>query len=213
MKKITKISLIIILSFIIIGSTVNIVSPYRATVTKAEGMVLKKDNYQNIWVPVSKGDILDDGDSLRTKENSYAELKFSDGSIVKVSENTDLSIYKDYLSLAIGYIRLYITKLFPNFEVRTPSAVAGVRGTEFSVEVLIDQTTIVTVYEGEVDVTAQGKTIRLKKGESGVVRPKSPPTMNKGVSKDDIEKGKSSSHGSGNKGSAKEDESNHPFER
>lgn len=212
MKRIAKISLIIILSFIIIGGTVNIVSPYRATLTKVEGTVLKKDNFQNIWVPANRGDILDDGDFLRTRENSYAELKFSDGSIVKVSENTEVSLYKDYLSLAIGYIRLYITKLFPNFEVRTPSAVAGVRGTEFSVEVLDDQTTIVTVYEGEVDITAQGKTIRLRKGESGIVRPKSPPAINRGETRGNIEKDKGSSHHLENRESGK-GESNHPFGR
>lgn len=211
MKRTVKISLVIILSFIIIGSTVNIVSPYKATITRVEGTVLKKIGSQNIWSLANKGDVLDSGDSLRTKENSYAELRFSDGSIVKVSENTEVSIYKDYLSLAIGYIRLYITKLFPNFEVRTPSAVAGVRGTEFSVEVLEDQTTIVTVYEGEVDVTAQGKTLRLRRGESGIVKPKSPPAMNRGETRGNIEKDKGSSHGSGNKESGKGE--GHPFGR
>lgn len=98
MKRTVKISLVIILSFIIIGSTVNIVSPYKATITRVEGTVLKKIGSQNIWSLANKGDVLDSGDSLRTKENSYAELRFSDGSIVKVSENTEVSIYKDYLS-------------------------------------------------------------------------------------------------------------------
>ncbi len=174
----SKVFLILIIALTIMGSSINIVSPYKATITRIEGTVLKKINPHNIWIPVNKGDILDSGDSLKTRENSYAELRFSDGSIVKISPDTEVSIYKDYISLAIGYIKLYITKLFPNFEVRTPSAIAGVRGTEFSVEVLEDQTTIVTVYEGEVDLTAQGRTLRLRKGESGIVRPKSPPEIN-----------------------------------
>ncbi|MBC7320399.1 FecR domain-containing protein [bacterium] len=191
--KILRVSLILIM-VLIIGSSINIVSPYRATVIKIEGTVLKKVNLQNIWVPVNKGDILDSGDSLKTGENSYAELRFSDGSTVKINPETEVSIYRDYLSLAIGYVRLYITKLFPNFEVRTPSAIAGVRGTEFSVEVLEDQTTIVTVYEGEVDVTAQGRTLRLRKGESGIVKPKSPPEINPVGEKGRNDRGESAQH-------------------
>lgn len=191
--KILRVSLILIM-VLIIGSLINIVSPYRVTVIKIEGTVLKKVNLQNIWVPVNKGDILDSGDSLKTGENSYAELRFSDGSTVKINPETEVSIYRDYLSLAIGYIRLYITKLFPNFEVRTPSAIAGVRGTEFSVEVLEDQTTIVTVYEGEVDVTAQGRTLRLRKGESGIVKPKSPPEINPVGEKRRNDRGESAQH-------------------
>lgn len=179
--KVSRVFFILIIALTIMGSSINIVSPYRATIIKIEGTVLKRINPQNIWISANKGDILDDGDSLKTKENSYAELRFSDGSIVKINPETEVSIYKDYFSLAIGYIRLYITKLFPNFEVRTPSAIAGVRGTEFSVEVLNDQTTIVTVYEGEVDVTAQGRTLRLRKGESSIIRPKSPPEINPSV--------------------------------
>lgn len=160
----------------ILGSTVNIVSPYKAILNKVEGTVLKKDNSNGLWISAIKGDIFGDGSSLKTKENSYGELKFSDGSITEIKANTQVSIYKDYLSLTIGYIKLYITKLFPNFEVRTPTAIAGVRGTEFSVEVLPDQTTLVVVYEGEVDVTAEGKTLRIKKGESTIVKPHSQPS-------------------------------------
>ena len=197
MKKIIKIFLALIVGSFIIGGSINIVSPYRATIIKREGVVLRKDISQNIWVYADKGDVLDNGDSLKTGKNSYAELEFSNGSRVKISQETEVSIYKDYFSLAIGYVRLYITKLFPNFEVRTPSAIAGVRGTEFTVEVLEDQTTIVTVYEGEVDVMAQGKTLRLRKGESGIVRPKSPPAINRGEIRGKDEREGNLSHGSG----------------
>ena len=197
MKKIIKIFLVLIVGCFIVGGSINIVSPYRATIIKREGVVLRKDISQNIWVYADKGDVLDNGDSLKTGKNSYAELEFSNGSRVKISQETEVSIYKDYFSLAIGYVRLYITKLFPNFEVRTPSAIAGVRGTEFTVEVLEDQTTIVTVYEGEVDVMAQGKTLRLRKGESGIVRPKSPPAINRGEIRGKDEREGNLSHGSG----------------
>lgn len=175
MKKFFKIFFLILFICILLGSTVNIASRYRAIITRIDGAVLKKDVSRNIWIPAKVGDILDNGDSLKTEKDGYTELKFEDGSIVKVGANTELNIYKNYLFLAIGYIKLYITKLFPNFEVRTPSAIAGVRGTEFSVEVLQDMTTLVTVYEGEVELTAQNRTIRLRKGESGIAKPDSPP--------------------------------------
>ncbi|MGC9064013.1 MAG: FecR domain-containing protein, partial [bacterium] len=104
-----------------------------------------------------------------------ARLKFSDGSIVEVGQDTNVNMYDNYLFLTIGIIKSYITKLFPNFEVRTPTAIAGVRGTEFTVEVLSDQTTIVSVYEGIVEVTTKERTIKLKKGETTIVKPPTQP--------------------------------------
>jgi hypothetical protein len=154
----------------LLGGTINIVSPYNATLTGISGDVCRKRHRESIWVTANNRDILSPGDELKTGYNSKAKLRFSNGSIVEVGAETKVSIYENYLFLAIGLIKSYITKFFPNFEVRTPTAIAGVRGTEFTVEVLPDQTTIVSVYEGIVDVTTEGKTVRLKKGETTIVR-------------------------------------------
>jgi len=169
-----RIILLILLSFLM-GGTINIVSPYNAIVTGISGDVYRKTHNETIWTIVEDGDVLVPGDQLKTGYNSKARLKFSDGSTVEVGQETSVNIYDNYLFLAIGIIKSYITKLFPNFEVRTPTAIAGVRGTEFTVEVLSDQTTIVSVYEGIVEVTTKERTIKLGKGETTIVKPSNHP--------------------------------------
>ncbi|MGB9682108.1 MAG: FecR family protein [bacterium] len=173
-KATSRIILLILISFLV-GGTINIVSPYNAIITGISGEVYKKRYNDSVWVIVKDGDILIPGDQLKTVYNSRARLKFSDGSIVEVGQDTNVNIYDNYLFLTIGIIKSYITKLFPNFEVRTPTAIAGVRGTEFTVEVLSDQTTIVSVYEGIVEVTTKERTIKLKKGETTIVKPPTQP--------------------------------------
>jgi tetratricopeptide (TPR) repeat protein len=61
------------------------------------------------------------------------------------------------------------------FRVETPSAVAAVRDTHFSVEVGEDQRTRVSVAEGEVEVTAQGESVTVVAGQQTIVEPGQPP--------------------------------------
>lgn len=111
------------------------------------------------------------GDIVRTKSNSFAEIVFNDGAVLKVSESSRVEI-KDYeltendkrksglLRLLRGKIRATVPKtlgrIIPisrgpsNFEVETPTAVAGARGTDFFV--WFDRgTTGVFVLDGTVE--------------------------------------------------------------
>ena len=89
-------------------------------------------------------------DLLKTDQDSRAEILFVDGSRVRVSPNSDLEITeylyspeqkkrKSVLSLWAGKARFIVNKLIDfdqkEFEVQTPSGTAGVRGTDFVVEV------------------------------------------------------------------------------
>lgn len=121
--------------------------------------------------PVGRDATVAAGDIVRTKSNSFAEIVFSDGAVLKISENSRVEI-KDYvltgndkrksglLRLIRGKIRATIPKtlgsIIPvsigpsNFEVETPTAVAGVRGTDFFV--WFDRgTTGVFVLDGTVE--------------------------------------------------------------
>lgn len=102
-------------------------------------------------VAVREGDEVSPGDAVRTKKNSFAEIVFNDETRLRLAANTRVVI-KDYtlsesnerkgatLRLLRGKIRATVPKVFggiipvsgrSNFEVETPTAVAGVRGTDF----------------------------------------------------------------------------------
>jgi hypothetical protein len=62
------------------------------------------------------------------------------------------------------------------FTVETGNAVAAVRDTRFSVQVT-DGTTLVSVAEGELTLTALGQTVTVKAGEQAAVEPDRPPSL------------------------------------
>lgn len=94
------------------------------------------------------------GDILRSKSASFAEVSFNDGTVLRLARNTRVEI-KDFsvsaagrreagsLRLIRGKIRAIVPRTFGSiipvssarstFEVETPTAVAGVRGTDFIV--------------------------------------------------------------------------------
>lgn len=99
------------------------------------------------------------GDSVITGEDSRAEISFQDGSAVRISDRARLVVQQAdtlrSLKLFWGKVWARIAKLSSSkncFQVETPTAVAGVRGTVFRVEIQADSTTRVAVEEGEVEV-------------------------------------------------------------
>jgi hypothetical protein len=100
------------------------------------------------------------GDSVMTGKDSKAEVSFMDGTSVRISERTRLVVAQAdtlrSLKLLWGKLWAKVAKLSSaqcRFQVETPTAVAGVRGTVFRVEVDPDAATRVAVEEGEVEVS------------------------------------------------------------
>jgi len=104
------------------------------------------------WIAAAVGMELNEGDIIKTAADSAAVLNL-DGSgetaTVHISESSQLKIprltgdkekgtQKTLLDLAIGKILIRARKLHSEeekFEVKTPTTIVGVRGTEFAVEV------------------------------------------------------------------------------
>jgi len=84
-----------------------------------------------------------------------------DGHKVHLEPHSTLTLEKEDLSfLAEGILaarRLLIEKYGKKFEVRTPSAVLGVRGTEYTIDSTMDGTAV-EVHEGSVEVWDLKKT-------------------------------------------------------
>lgn len=111
------------------------------------------------------GDRLEPGSDVRTGASGRVRLRFLDGSTVVVSDRTVLKIERFELADARRSAATLLLesgligqKVAPSaggsWEVRTPTAVTAVRGTEFSVEAHPDYGTEVNVQSGKVEVEA-----------------------------------------------------------
>lgn len=104
------------------------------------------------------------GDKVKTAKNSRCEIKFADGSVVRIDQNSIYTIEQSAISqkskkvnssLSIGSLWANIKKLVTSndsWNLRGPSAVVAVRGTIYRMEAAADKTAKVLVYEGSVNV-------------------------------------------------------------
>ncbi|MFM0551793.1 FecR domain-containing protein [Paraburkholderia sediminicola] len=122
---------------------------------------------KNPYVPLAEGTTLGEGDRIRTGDNGFVTLELPDGSHVTVGQNglldigtlrrTTLTGAGDrMLQLKNGEVESQVThatKKDDRFQIRSPSVVAGVRGTRFKVAYDGDaRTTAVEVLDGAVGV-------------------------------------------------------------
>lgn len=114
---------------------------------------------------------LNDGDELRTARASTAEIYMDDGTKVKLAPVSAFRMSSEdkegvSLGLYFGRVRSWVKKFSRKFEVRTPSAVCAVRGTDFMVSADEGGNTRVEVYEGSVLTgDSQGRTMLVRQGE------------------------------------------------
>ncbi len=120
--------------------------------------------------------ILEKGDMIKTDLNGEAEVLIGEGSVIRLSPNTEITINEKTLSslweqevnvsVNQGKIWFRILKIFDNnsvWEVETPNVVATVRGTAFGIEVLNSEEVNVFVAESEVIVENKNKEMPLRK--------------------------------------------------
>jgi hypothetical protein len=131
------------------------------------------------------GTVLYEGDTLKAAKGSRAKLLMVDDSIITIAESTELKLSEyrlddrqktrnSTLSLITGKVRLLVSKLVAHrsqYQVQTPTAVMGVRGTSVIVWTETDPatgktTTFMLVLDGEISVTGAGVT---KDASAGMV--------------------------------------------
>jgi hypothetical protein len=124
------------------------------------------------------GDQLQNNDQLESRDDSYAAIKFIDGSsVVKLFPNSILKIQankennelakKSYLQ--VGNMWSNVMKKTGAFEIETPTTVVSVKGTKFLLEVSETGATNVFTFDGEVEITNKkdGKRATVKPGQKG----------------------------------------------
>ncbi|MEE9542904.1 MAG: FecR domain-containing protein [Thermodesulfobacteriota bacterium] len=152
---------------------------YVARITNFNGqvVVLKVNDLRARPAYIDQG--IEIGDILRTQKDSKAEITFTDGTVVGVAENTKINVMdylvegserkKGLIRLSRGKIRAIVTKASKGkrpgqFNVVTPTAVTGVRGTDFFL--IHDKGyTKLAVKEGSVDIYNPTKCDQIVEGE------------------------------------------------
>ncbi len=170
MKKIL-LSLIVLLLFCI-----NLSASVAITL-KAVGDVslIREENVSK----AENGTELENNDQLETKKNSYAAVKFVDGSsVIKVFPNSVLTINAEEgedkklnkkTNLKVGELWAKVTKKTGGFVIDTPTTVVSVKGTSFNVDVDENGITVVNTFEGSVEMKNKkdGKSAIIGAGKHG----------------------------------------------
>ena len=112
---------------------------------------------------------------VRTLSDSSASVAFFEGEIIRLEENTEISIKElnekeITINQVTGFTWNKITKLsgIEDYSIETPTTVATVRGTEFAV--IIDGETKIMVKDGTVRLKMEGDEIDVSTNEKVIAR-------------------------------------------
>jgi hypothetical protein len=107
-------------------------------------------------------------DGVRTLEKSQAQVKLPSGEVLRLFENSLLIVkpekMEDQAELLAGEVRSSKTKIITAETVVKPQITAKSEAPDFKTKIKADKTTLVEVYKGVIDVTAQGKTVTVSEG-------------------------------------------------
>jgi hypothetical protein len=156
-----------------------------ATVREVVNKVAAHARPEDNWQPAAAGMVVYGGGQVRTGADSSARIELLEG-VVRLSAETVFTVKESIarrgkllttLFLQQGRLWTHLTTDQPHeFTVGTGNAVAAVRDTRFSVSFEGD-TTLVSVAEGEVMVTAQGQTVTVRAGQQIIVADRQPPSQ------------------------------------
>jgi FecR protein len=157
--------------------------------TAYDGKVYQTHWEENVVRPVRLATPVYMNDHFETDLSSKATFTFDDGSTLTLAEGSIVNITKHIydpskdlrqtiIHLSRGTVRFVVTKGKARgsmFKVITPTAIAGVRGTEFVVDVAPDGKTNFLVLEGQIETKSmlpgrdRAKTYYVSAGENQIV--------------------------------------------
>ncbi len=120
---------------------------------------------------LAQGDTLEQGERIRTGKGARIEIRLPDSSFIRFDEETSFELEAVSLDKAdrkrdirvrviLGKAWAKVSRLFSNrghFSLSTKTAVAGVRGTVYRMNVNQDNSAVVKVYLGEVVVQSKAQ--------------------------------------------------------
>lgn len=136
-----------------------------AKVTRLRGKVEVKYGKKGGFEKVGKGTALKPGAVVRTGRRSRVEIRLADNSVIRLGSKSAMTLKQSMFDGSDKKVqaRLWGGKAYAlvnaltgddsSFEIKTSTAVAGVRGTAFRINANEDKSTVVRVYTGAVAVS------------------------------------------------------------
>jgi len=158
-------SAIALLSLCILAGAAGARAEEEGTVIGLSGTVTMLAPGDSLGTPLKIGDAVADGSTLLTADASMAKVVFRKA-VLTIGENTELKIerhryardtglFEGIISLGKGMLRSQVDPqegTGSTFQVKSWNTIAGVRGTDFTVETIPDTFTRVYVYEGAIEL-------------------------------------------------------------
>lgn len=144
-------------ALLLLSPAVQAVVPFtQATVTRMQNTVTYGETVARARRPAQTGDVVKADSYLLTETDSRAELKYADGSLVRIGQNTVFTFEADTrtLSLEKGSLIFYIPKGQGGGTVRTASITAAITGTIGKVA-----DNMIAILEGEVKLVPSGRIV------------------------------------------------------
>ena len=158
----------------------------QAEVTYLQGKAEILPKEETAWKPLMVGKLLSPEDEGRTGEKSRIEIRLPDRSILRFDQRTHFKMKTLFfdppqgsreikVEVPLGKTWANVRKAFgakKTFEVASANAVAGVRDTVWRMSVETDQSTLIRVYEGTVEVYSPFVKADYKPEEGGFKTPR-----------------------------------------
>ena len=156
-----SINITLILISLLVFSTLAGEARVVAAISSMKGDVQIRAVNERKYVSAYKGQMIRSGDWIKTDLNVFLAIIFLDGSNIKIREKTEIEINSSRLGAKQLMTQMYISEgqtwnkvskgNDSEFEIKTPTAVASVKGTEFNIDFNdLTESTTLTVIEGEV---------------------------------------------------------------
>jgi tetratricopeptide (TPR) repeat protein len=155
--------------------------PQVARAASVQGTVEVRRAQAADWQPVKLNDAFCPGDTIRVQERSRANVTLLDQSVLRLNAGATITIEapKDERTSVVDLVRgaaHFFSRGPRSLDVKTPFTVAGVRGTEFYVNVEPDRA-LLTIFEGLVVADSSAGSLSLASGQSAVAERGQPPVL------------------------------------
>ncbi len=162
-----------------------------AQVKNVQGPVTVKRTSTSEKLLVKYGMRLSEGDEIQSEDDAFITLQFSDGSRMRVQQNSSVRLKNLMIFGDFGLVDTFIELLYgrtessvptdsegdTRFRIKTPSAISSVRGTDFRVGVTEEATsTSSEVLTGLVQVSGDKREINVSAGFGSVTSLGKPPS-------------------------------------
>lgn len=170
-------------AFFLMGIGLNAQQVY-GKITLPLGMVEVKDNAE--WKRAKPNQPVYQGNTIRTKGRSRCEITLTGGGKIRIGEKSELELNEADVKpmaktfnadLKKGNVWVSAKAAFgekKNINMRTPTAVAAIRGTKYRAQAGEDESSVL-VYDGKVDVNQVKNFIEERKEKRKGLAPKNTP--------------------------------------